>query len=856
MHCIFRIEKDAFSRIEKNLYISRCVLLILVIIFSCTMKIDAANSESPILSESEIESRVSKLISQLTLEEKVGLVSGASHGETKAIERLGIPALRVIDGPHGVGWGKKATSFPTGVSMGSCWNPDLIEEVGKALALETRGADRDILLGPCVNIHRTPLGGRNFESFSEDPYLTGRIGVAYVRGVQSEGIGTSLKHYACNNQEWERTTISVEIDERALREIYLPHFKMVVEEAQPWTVMGAYNRLRGVYCCANDYLLNELLKKEFGFKGFVVSDWGAVHGTTDFALGGLDLEMPGPGRYFSEDLLKAVRDGEVPEDLINDKVRRILRVTFLAGLFDDPKPARRGAINAPEHRALAQRLAEEAIVLLKNNGNALPLNRSKIKSIAVIGPNADAHRAGGGSSNVTPEAPVDPLAGLRSFCGDQIEVLFARGCGMPQDLIPISSELLAPADGKPGEHGLKGEYFNNMNLEGEPVLTRVDENVDFNWGQGSPAPGISEERFSARWTGTFTPDQSGRFLLGMTSDDGCRLFLDGRKIVDGWVDQAGVTHSATVELEAGRTYEICADYYENTGIASARLGWILLDDNPIRTAAETAAKTDAAIVFVGISWQFEGEGVDRTELGLPREQNELIREVVAANPNTIVVLINGTPVLMDEWLDRVPAVVEAWYPGQEGGHAIARVLFGEVNPSGKLPVTFPKRLEDNPSYNYYPGRDGQVHYRESIYVGYRYYDTKDVEPLFPFGHGLSYTTFEYRNLKIASKGQGKDMRVLVTAEIENTGKRPGAEVVQLYVHDVDSRLDRPLRELKAFQKISLKPGEKKTVAFTLGPDAFSYYDPERKQWVAEPGDFEILLGSSSRDLRLKGTHRL
>ncbi|OQA27306.1 MAG: Xylan 1,4-beta-xylosidase precursor [Verrucomicrobia bacterium ADurb.Bin345] len=824
-------------------------------LFVSGMNIDAVTTESD-QSDMDINERVAHLLSKLTLEEKVGLVSGQSHGETKAVSRLGIRDLRVIDGPHGVGWGKKATSFPTGVSMGSCWNPELMEEVGRALARETRAFERDVLLGPCVNIHRTPLGGRNFESFSEDPYLTGRIGVAYVRGVQSEGIGTSLKHYACNNQEWERTTISVELDERALREIYLPHFKMIVEEAQPWTVMGAYNRVRGTYCCANDYLVNQVLKKEWGFKGVLVSDWGATHGTADFALGGLDLEMPGPGRYFSDDLLQAVRKGEVDETVIDDKVRRILRVLYLAGRLEGTGAARQGAANTPEHRALAQRLAEDAIVLLKNEGGVLPLDRKKIKSLAVIGPNADAHRAGGGSSNVNPESPVTPLQGLRRLCGDEIEVRFAMGCAMPQDLIPIPSTLLTPPDGQPGEHGLRAVYFNNMNLEGEPVLTRVDAQLDFNWGDGSPAPEVPRDQFSARWTGTFTPDKSGRYALGMTTDDGCRLFLDGRPIVDSWIDQAGITRSQVLELEAGHAYDIRAEYFENSGGASARLGWLPEGDQSIRSAAEMAAKSDAAIVFAGLSWQFEGEGADRANLALPDGQVELIREVLEANPNTIIVLINGTPLVMNEWIEKARAVVEAWYPGQEGGHAIARILFGDVNPSGKLPVSFPKRLEDNPSYANYPGRDDQVHYLESIYVGYRYYDTKQVEPLFPFGHGLSYTTFEYGALKIAPEGRGPDACVMVTAELENTGGRAGAEVVQLYVRDVESRLERPLKELKGFQKIQLEPGEKKTVSLKLKKDAFSYYDPDRKGWVAEPGDFEILLGSSSRDLRLKGKFSL
>lgn len=800
-----------------------------------------------------IEQRIADLLPRLTLEEKISLLAGKDGGETKTIPRLGIPLLRVIDGPHGVGWGNKATCFPSGVSMGACWNPELIKEVGRALALETRGADRHILLGPCVGIHRTPLGGRNFESFSEDPYHAGRIGVAYVQGVQSEGIGTSLKHYACNNQEWERTTISVEVDERALREIYLPHFKMVVEESDPWTVMASYNKLRGEYLCANRYLLTDILKKEFGFKGVVVSDWGAVHGTEDSADAGLDLEMPGPGKYFGDDLLKAVRDGKVKTSVIDDKVRRILRMLLLAGVLDEkPAPRSPGALNAPEHHELARRLAEEAIVLLKNDKATLPLRADQIQTVAVIGPNADAYRAGGGSSTVHPVAPVTPLAGLRERCGDRIEIRYAQGCTLPQDLLAIPSDQLAPPDAKPGEHGLRGEYFDNMNLEGTPKLVRVDAIVDFNWGQESPSPEIPGDHFSVRWTGTFTPEESGTYSLGMNTDDGCRLYLDGKLIVDSWIDQGSITRTANVELEAGRAYEIRAEYFENYGIACARIGWLSTGDKTIQEAAELARRSDVAIVFAGLSGDFEAESMDRSDLKLPGKQALLIQEVAKANPFTIVVLINGTPVEMSEWAGQVPAIVEAWYPGQKGGDAIARVLFGDANPSGKLPCTFPKRLEDNPSFGNYPGADGVVKYAEGIYVGYRYYDTKEVEPLFPFGHGLSYTTFRYDQLKVERAKDG----VVVTADIENTGPCAGAEVVQLYVHDLVASLDRPAKELKAFKKIALQPGEKQAVSFKLKGDAFAFYHPEKKKWVVEPGEFDVMLGSSSRDIRLTGRVKL
>jgi len=801
-----------------------------------------------------INERVNDLVSRLTLEEKIALLSGKDGGQTKDIPRLEIPSLKVTDGPHGVGWGYKATCFPSGVSMGASWNPALIKQVGAALGQETRGAGKQVLLGPCIGIHRTPLGGRNFESFSEDPYHAGVMGVAYVNGVQSEHIGTSVKHYTCNNQEKDRFSISTELDERTLREIYLPHFKMIVKQADPWTIMAAYNKVRGKYCCENTYLLNKILKDEWGFKGIVISDWGAVHSTVPSANAGLDLEMPGPGKYFSDDLLAAVKHGDIQEEVINDKVRRLLRIMFLSGIFEEPDQSREGALNTPAHAELARRLAEEAIVLLKNNNAVLPIDIASIKSIAVIGPNANAYRAGGGSSTVKPEDPITPLAGIRKRAGSKIDIHFSQGCALRGDLQAIPKEMLFPPNAKPGEHGLKGEYFTNKDLQGEPTLVRTDENIDFNWWEGSPAPEIPTDRFSVRWTGTFVPERSGTWYFGIASDDGCRLYLDGKLIIDYWIDQAGIPRTEQIHLEGSQRYDLRVEYFENLGEANIRLGWIPEQEELIEDAVKLAEQADVAIVIVGLSNLQEGEGVDRLDLDLPNAQDELIQRVAQANPNTIVVLINGTPIVMEKWIDKIPAVMEAWYPGQEGGDAIAHILFGDINPSGKLPVTFPKRLEDNPSYKNYPGVNGIVEYKEGLLVGYRYYDTQQIEPLFPFGHGLSYTTFHYSDLTVHATGSGDDVKITINATVENTGSRAGAEVVQLYVRDLHSSLSRPDKELKGFRKIMLNPGEKKIVTFELEKDALSFYDPEKRAWVAEPGEFEFLLGSSSRDIKLTGQY--
>lgn len=782
-----------------------------------------------------VEKRVEDLLRRMTLEEKVDQVSGADPMATRPNARLGIPALKMSDGPHGLRW-DKATAFPTAVSWGASWDVDLIERIGMALGREARAKGRNILLGPCINIHRTPLGGRDFESFGEDPYLVSRLVVAYVKGVQSQKIGTSVKHFACNNQEWERGTIDVKVDERALHEIYLPAFRAAVQEAGAWTLMAAYNRVNGPYCAANTPLLTDILKKQWGFKGLVMSDWGACHGTVDSANAGLDLEMPGPGEFFRGPLLAAIKKGEVSGAVLDDKIRRILRVMFWAGLFDGIEQREKGALDTEEHRALAREAAGKGIVLLKNARGVLPLSRERVKSIAVIGPNAAVARVGGGgSSAVTPFYSVSPLDGLKKKCGDKVSIRYALGCPMPNELSPVPPHNLT---------GLRAEYFGNKDLRGEPVVTRTESAVDFNWGGDSPAKGINADGFSARWSGKLAPTASGKYELGMTSDDGFRIYLNGKLLIDSWVDQAEVTKTASVDLKAGQSYDLRIEYYENAGGAMAKLGWVL-PGNLLQDAVRAAAQSDVAIVFAGLSAQFESESFDRQNLELPGDQNALIEAVARTNKNTIVVLNNGAPVLMNRWIDRVPAIVEAWYPGQECGNAIADVLFGDVDPSGKLPMTFVKALEDSPSYGNYPGKDGVVRYAEGIFVGYRHFDTKNVEPLFPFGHGLSYTKFEYSDLKIEPRKNA------VRFVLQNVGDRPGAEVVQLYVHDAESSVPRPAKELKAFKMVNLRPGEKQTVNFGLEEGSFAFYDVASKRWLAEPGKFEILVGSSSRDIRLR-----
>ena len=673
-----------------------------------------------------VEQRVDDLLARMTLEEKVDMVSGGGWMESKANARLGIPAIKMADGPVGVrAWfGPSAltmkansplpvinsTAFPAGVALAATWDPDILREVGRTIADEARALGRDMMLGPGVNIVRTPLAGRNFEMYGEDPYLASQLVVGYIRGMQGAGIIATVKHFAANNQEEHRQTIDAKIDERALREIYLPAFRAAVQQAGVWSVMSAYNKLNGHWCAENSWLLTDVLKKEWGFKGFVVSDWKGTHSTAPTANAGLDLEMPSAStivRYNNDDLPKSpgeigsqgamlipelllplVKSGEVSAATIDDKARRLLRAMFANGLFDHPKPGG-GQVDTPAQRAVARKAADEGIVLLKNMGGLLPLLPEKVHSIAVIGPNANVARTGGGgSSSVRTSHAITPLDAIRERAGSSIAV----------------SSIESPAD---------------------------------------------------------------------------------------------------------------------------------------------AAKADVALVFVGDSPEVEREGWDRTSMDLPAGQDDLVAAILHANPRTVVVLNVGAPVSIEKWIDQTPAVVNAWFPGEEGGHAIADVLFGDVNPSGRLPVTFPKRLEDSPSWGHYPGENGVVDYAEGIYVGYRWFATKHIEPRFCFGHGLSYTRFEYSDLKVTAGPEPIQVRV----KVRNAGPRDGAEVVQLYIHENKPAIDRPMKELKAFRRVDLRRGETWTITFTLDRSDLAYFDLAKKRWVVDSGAYQAMVGASSEDIR-------
>lgn len=814
-----------------------------------------------------IGQRVEELLGQMNLREKIFLLSGRDSWNTAPVERLGIPALTMTDGPHGVRAkepeaGRKAgptTAFPTGISMGSSWNNALVERVGEALAEETRAMGCDILLGPCVNIVRHPLAGRNFETYSEDPYLAGRTGVAYVKGVQSRGIGTSLKHYACNNQEIERFRGNSVVDERTLREIYLPQFEMVVKETQPWTVMCSYNRINGVYASQHQYLLNDILRGEWGFEGAVISDWGANHTIFESLQGGLDLEMPGPPKYYGKLLRDAVANWQIEERVIDNAVRRLLLTILRSGKMNGSPARDGGQVNTPEHHRLAQELAEEAITLLKNDRGALPLPVENIKSLAVIGPNAaEMVVSGGGSSYVAPEDRVTPLQGLRQALGDRIEIRYEQGCDNYVDLPGMKIDYLTASN---GERGLRGEYFPNPNFSGYPQ-ERIDRKTGFWWFSEGP---LGHPRYSVRWTARLTAPGSGRYTFKLANTALCRLYLDGQLLLESAAPaQVQLNPSlaqASLELKEGETYDLKMEYVKDNDDGYANLNLMFAytplpeHDERFERALQAARECDAAVVFIGNPEGYETEGWDRLTMELPGRQDELVSAVLSANPNTVVALSTGAPVSMP-WISQAPAVVQMYYAGMQGGAAVARILTGEVNPSGKLSVTYPQRIEDNPAFGNccFPG-ERQVLYGEGIYVGYRYYEARSIEPLFPFGHGLSYTTFEYSQLSVAARVNAGEP-VEVSATIKNTGAAPGKEVVQLYVRDVQASLPRPIKELKGYTKIALRPGESQTVVFVLDERSLAFFDPVRSEWIAEPGEFEVLIGSSSADIRLRATFNL
>src|SRR5579864_6620026 len=773
---------------------------------------------------------------ELTLEEQAALTAGLDFWHTVPIERAGIPSLRMTDGPSGARgerWSVYTSAcLPSGSALAATWNRDLVRRVGRVLGDEARSKGAGLLLAPTVNLHRHPTTGRHFECFSEDPYLTAELAVAYIGGVQERGVGAVVKHLVCNDQEFERHTISVEVDERALRELYLQPFEAAVR-ADVWGVMGAYNKLAGTYCCEHHWLLVDLLRHEWGFRGVVVSDWFATHSTSAVAAG-LDLEMPGPARHMGPHLLGAVARGEIETSDVATAAQRVLELVQRATSRDNLARGEPPAV-------VARAAAAEAIVLLRNQNDVLPLK--KAIRVAVIGPQADRLAIqGGGSAEVTPSYVSSPLAAIQKR---DVEVVHEPGCALPGPT-PLLDYRWLP-------NNLAVDVFGSDDLTGEPILRETIMRSLARWG-GAPAPGMPSTGYSARVSGQFVPDRSGVWEFGLSSAGAARLLLDGQPLIDNMgtaepdplFRQGRQEKSGEIALQAGASYQLVAELRVNVDVpqAGVRIGARPLPPVDARQrAVDAATNADVAIVVVGYNGSWEAEGGDRPDMDLPGDQDELVRAVAAANPRTIVAVNSGAPVTMD-WADSVAAILQVWFAGMEAGNALADVLFGDVNPSGRLPTTFPRHLSDTPASAYYPGADGVVRYGEGLLVGYRHYDRRGVEPRFCFGHGLSYSRFTYGNLQVSG--------TTVSVEVTNEGPRAGAEVVQLYVCDVSAGSDEPVKELRQFEKVHLSVGETQTVTFSLTQRDFSAWDAARHGWVRRSRPFELLVGASSRDIRLAG----
>ena len=828
----------------------RCAVLLLLASFSF--------AQAPMSASPEIEQKVNAILSKMTLEQKIDMLGGINTFDVRGYPGLGLPLLHTADGPIGVRNDGPATVMAGGIGLAATWDPALAERLGTQIGRDARAKGKHFMLGPGVNIYRSPLNGRNFEYLGEDPFLGSKLAVGYIKGVQSQGVASTIKHYVANNSEFDRHNTDSIIDERTMREIYLPIFEAAVKEAHVAAIMDSYNLTNGEHLTQNGRMNNDIVKKEWGFQGVIMSDWDATYDAVGAANGGLDLEMPS-GKFLNrEKLLPAAKAGQVSEDTINDKVRRILRTEFEFGWPGrDQQDLAISRFNQ-EGGKVALQAAREGIVLLKNTGQVLPLSKSKIKTIAVIGPDAyPAVPVGGGSAQAVPFNSVSILKGLSNYLGTNARVTYANGL-MSIGRATITTAFSQTADGN-ALPGIGVEEFDNEYLSGTPVSTRVDHHVSvgqafdittINFDEIDFADLLNFKPTSERWTGYYVPKAAGTFDVavqqGGFSPSGFRMYLDGKLLFDNWANQKFVLAQASVPLDA-KPHKIVFEHHTGQGFGPpfVRMGIVPEGDWVDRTAEELAAEADAVVLAVGFNPQSETEGWDRT-FQLPPGQNELIQKIAAKNKNTIVVVTSGGGVDMTSWIDKVPGVVEAWYPGQEGGTALAEILFGEVNPSGHLPATFERRWEDNPAHdNYYPAEGtNRVVYKEGIFIGYRGYEHNQTKPLFPFGYGLSYTTFKYSNLVADEHG--------VSFDVTNTGSRPGDAVPEVYIAAEQSSVPRPPKELKGFARVTLQPGKTQTVKIPLNTRSFAYYDVNGKNWRAEKGTYNVLVASSSEQTELKG----
>ena len=791
---------------------------------------------------SEAEQRAKEIVAKMTLKEKLRYISGYTGGFSICpVPRLGLLEVFMADGPQGIRNNTKSTMYPSGILSAATWNRDLNYRLGRGLGQDAKARGVGILLGPGVNIYRSPLCGRNFEYFGEDPYLSGEVAKQYILGVQSEGVIATIKHFAANNQEWDRHHVSSEVDERTLQEVYFAPFRKAVKEAHVGAVMNSYNLLNGVHASENRWLNIDILRDTWGFKGILMSDWVSVYSTVGAANHGLDLEMP-TGEYLNEELLMpAIEQGLITEATIDLKVQHILQTLIAFGFLDKEPKDTSIALDNPHSRQTALDIAREGIVLLKNEGNMLPLKGRTV----VMGSNAEVLVTGGGSGFVSPFSTVSIAEGL--------EQLQKRNTiRLKDDLLFDDLKDAIYADEGKRQKGFKAEYFKNVELKGTPDATCMENQIAHDWGTGVPLEGFPADGFSVRWTATYVPVTNGLVRMTMCGRGGYRAYINDQLICTDHLPE----REQVIEVEAGKKYRLRVEYHNYGGDARIGLKAGILNESLLK---QTLAKAKNVVLCVGFNngdedGGIEGEGADRS-FALPKPRLELIRKVTSLHDNVVVVVNAGGGIDFSDWGDKVKAIVMAWYSGQEGGRAVAEILTGVISPSGKLPISIEHRWEDNPvSKSYYENMKfaeyKRTQYSEGIFMGYRGYDKSGIKPLYPFGYGLSYTTFAYGNLMVEKNGVN---RVKVTFDISNTGKMDAAEVAQVYVHDVKSSVPRPYKELKGYEKVFLKKGETKRVTIELEDDAFSYYDMDKQRFVVEKGDFEILVGTSSECLPLKGS---
>lgn len=828
-------------------------------------KVQRANTAGP--SGQDIERQVDAILSRMTLEQKIDMIGGVDGFYIRAYPSLGLRALRMADGPMGVRNGGPATAMPGGINLAATWDPALAQKMGQQIGRDARAKGINFLLGPAVDIYRAPMNGRNFEYFGEDPYLASKIAVGYIEGVQSEGVSATIKHYAANNSEYARHSLDEIIDERTLREIYLPAFEAAVKEAHVGAVMDSYNLVNGEHTTQNKFLDMEVLKNNWGFQGVLMSDWSATYNGITAANAGLDLEMPSGAFMNRNSLLPAIHEGLVSVATINDKVRRILRLAITFHWYDRSQTD----LSIPRYNlqgtAVALKASIEGMVLLKDDGKLLPLDRHKIRSIAVIGPDAyPAVPVGGGSAGVRPFFAVSFLQGIAKELGPSVSTYYDQG-------IPRLGELAARTDfstsASGGSPGLAGEYFSDDSLQGDPTTRRVDAHINFGEASGADlgyaSPAYPAGVASARWTGYYSAPSAGAYdcFVESTGEAGgyYRVYVDDKLVLNDWTEARALVGLKAMMLRAG-FHKVVVEHRGKPGFLGMRFRFGIVPESAYvdPQAEKLAARSDAVVLAVGFDSQSESEGSDRT-FHLPPGQDQLIEEITSINPHTIVVVTSGGSVDMNGWIDRVPAVLESWYSGQEGGTALAQILFGDADPSGRLPVTFEKRWADNPvrdSYYPEPGSE-RVVYKEGVFVGYRGYERSGIKPLFPFGYGLSYTTFRLANLKVhplagaaASRDSSRSgLRYEVSFDATNTGERSGAEVAEVYVGEIHPRVPRPERELKGFARMELRPGETRPISIDLNSRAFAYFDTGTHEWRIDPGQFKIYVGSSVEQLPLE-----